>query len=62
MWVVWPQSAHIDVWHPDRLTGPALALEIGQSLDGEDLIPGFSYPLAELFAPPIGADSKGKQS
>ena len=38
VWVVWPQSAHIDVWHSDSLTGPAMALVIGQSLDGEDLI------------------------
>jgi len=62
VWVVWPQSAHIDVWHPDSFTGPAMALVLGQSLDGEDLISGFSCPLAELFAPPIGADSEGEWS
>ena len=62
VWVVWPQSAHVDVWHPDSFTGPAVALVIGQSLDGEDLISGFSYPLAELFAPPLGANLEGEQS
>lgn len=58
VWVVWLQSAHIDVWHPDSLTGPAMALVIGQSPEGEELIPGFSYPLAELFAPTLGAEPR----
>lgn len=37
-----------------------MALVIGQSLDGEDLIPGFSYPLVDLFAPPIGAEPESE--
>ena len=56
VWVVWPQSAHIDVGHPATLAGPSGALVAGQSLEGEGLIPGFSYPLAKLFAPALGAE------
>jgi Uma2 family endonuclease len=53
VWVVWPQSGHVDVWHSDVLTGPVAALSISDTLDGEDVVPGFSYPLADLFADPL---------
>jgi len=43
------------VWHADVLTGPVRTLNINERLDGEDAIPGFSYPLAELFADPLRA-------
>ncbi len=50
VWVVWPASGHIDVWRPDRLDSPTATLNVGDSLDGEDVIPGFTYPVAEVFA------------
>ena len=53
VWVIWPQARHIDVWSPDRLDGPAATLNIGDSLDGEDVVPGFSYPVARVFADPL---------
>jgi Uma2 family endonuclease len=53
VWVVWPQSEHIDVWHADVLTGPVRALTMNDSLDGEDVVPGFSFPVAELFRDPL---------
>ncbi|HVC79298.1 MAG TPA: Uma2 family endonuclease [Chloroflexota bacterium] len=53
LWVVWPQSTHVDVWHAGVLTGPVRALTMNDSLDGEDVIPGFSYPVAELFRDPL---------
>ena len=56
VWVVWPQAAHIDVWHLHVLTGPARTLNISDALDGEDVIPGFSYPVAELFRDPLASD------
>lgn len=31
VWIVWPQSAHIDVWHVDMLTGP-VAGEIDEGI------------------------------
>ena len=53
VWVVWPQHAQIDVWHSDTLDGPAATLGSGDVLDGEDLIPGFSYPIHDFFADPL---------
>ncbi len=53
VWVAWPQSGHVDVWHQEVLTGPVRALTTSDSLDGEDVVPGFSYPVAELFRDPL---------
>lgn len=55
--VVWPQSQHIDVWHHAMLTGPVRSLGSSDALDGEDVIPGFSYSVAALFADPLGPDA-----
>jgi Uma2 family endonuclease len=55
VWVVWPQSAHIDVWHADMLIGPVATLWQTERLDGEDVVPGFSYAVAALFADPLAA-------
>ena len=57
VWVIWPQSAHIDVWRADILTGPVGALTIVDTLDGEDVISGFSYALADLFSDPLQQES-----
>ena len=57
VWVIWPQSAHIDVWRSDILTGPVDALTIMDTLDGEDVISGFSYALADLFSDPLQQES-----
>jgi Uma2 family endonuclease len=46
VWVVEPESATVTVYRPDR-TGNCL--RAGDSLDGEQVLPGFSYPLAQLF-------------
>ena len=53
VWIVWPHGAHIDVWHPDTLSGPAATLGINDLLDGADVIPGFSYPVHDVFADPL---------
>jgi Uma2 family endonuclease len=53
VWVMWPQSKHIDVWHPSQLDRPTKALVVGDDLDGEDVIPGFAYPVADVFADPL---------
>jgi len=54
VWVVWPQSGHIDVWHPGSLTAPAVTLHGGDTLDGADVVPGFTYAVADVFADPLG--------
>lgn len=53
VWVVWPQSAHIDVWHADVLTGPVAGLTLSDTLTGEDVVAGFSYPVTDLFTDPL---------
>jgi hypothetical protein len=53
VWVVWPQSGHIDIWHRDVEIGPVRTLNLGNTLDGEEVIPGFSYPVAQIFADPL---------
>jgi len=53
VWVVWPASRHIDVWHPDHAAGPVATLNISDTLDGEDVLPGFTHPVAAVFADPL---------
>jgi Uma2 family endonuclease len=53
VWVVWPRSLHLDIWHHDVLTGPVRSLGPSDALDGEDVVPGFSYAIAALFANPL---------
>ena len=55
VWVVWPQSGHVDVWRQHVPTGPSHVLAMGGSLDGEEIVPGFAYPVADLFADPLQA-------
>ncbi len=47
VWVVWPRYQRVDVWHPDDETPTPRGVE--DTLEGEDVIPGFSYPIASLF-------------
>ncbi len=53
VWVIWPRSGHIDIWHQDTPTGPVSVLTVGGILDGEDVIPGFSYSVDDLFTDPL---------
>ncbi len=49
VWVVWPKSSQVDLWLPGK-DQPTKTLKIGDALDGLDVVPGFSYALAELFS------------
>jgi Uma2 family endonuclease len=49
VWVVWPRYEQVDVWRPGA-DQPAQTLGIGGTLDGLDVLPGFTYPLGRLFA------------
>jgi len=53
VWVVWPQARHIDVWRQGTLDRPAATLNVGDSLDGEEVVPGFTYAVADVFADPL---------
>jgi Uma2 family endonuclease len=52
VWVVWPRSQQVDVWQLDAQGAAQLVatLQLGDALDGLDVLPGFSYPLSDLFA------------
>lgn len=54
IWVVWPGRQEIDVWRHDALDRPATTLGVGDTLDGEDVLPGFTCPVADVFADPLG--------
>lgn len=46
VWVVNPQEKYVLVY---RSTEPNRLLKSGDDLDGEDVVPGFTFPVAELF-------------
>jgi len=48
VWVVWPQEETVDVWRPGDAT-PSSTLTVADQLDGESVVPGFTYPVARLF-------------
>ncbi len=47
VWVVWPRYQRVDVWHPSDNTPISLGVE--DILSGEDVVPGFTYPIARPF-------------
>jgi Uma2 family endonuclease len=47
-WVVGPNRREVDVWRPGDKQ-PSATLHIADALEGLDIVPGFSYPLADLF-------------
>jgi Uma2 family endonuclease len=49
VWIIWPGSKTADVWRPSSPNAPTQTLTIADSLDGLDVLPGFSYPLATLL-------------
>lgn len=52
VWVVWPQAHHIDVWQADHVEGPVTTLNMNDTLDGADVLSGFTHPVAAVFAHP----------
>jgi Uma2 family endonuclease len=54
VWVVWPERRQVDVWRTNRRSGPVATLDEGDRLDGADVVPGFSLPVADIFADPLG--------
>lgn len=54
VWVVWPGRKEIEVWHAASAHRPAMTLGLADTLDGDNVVPGFTYPVAEVFADPLG--------
>lgn len=49
VWIVWPRDRQVDVWLPSH-DEPVATLAVSDQLDGRDVLPGFTYPLADLVA------------
>lgn len=47
VWVVWPARRRIDEWRRGA-TAPR-AMGPGETLDGQEILPGFHLPVADLF-------------
>jgi Uma2 family endonuclease len=55
VWVVYPETHEVHVFRSD---GTAAVRLDGDTLSGEDVVPGFSVPVAEIFAiPGVGSKS-----
>ncbi|MGI8916786.1 MAG: Uma2 family endonuclease [Chloroflexota bacterium] len=53
VWVVWPDRQQVDIWRAGRSVGPVAVLTVDDALDGEDVVPGFTHPVAAVFADPL---------
>jgi len=50
VWVLWPETQRIDVWHrSSNGRAPTVVLAPGDMLDGLDVVPGFIYPVTDIF-------------
>ena len=49
VWAIWPDRQRVDVWHRD-ITAPVAMVTPKDVLDGLDVVPGFTHPVADLFA------------
>ena len=56
IWVVYPKSQSVHVF---RVEGTNAFLSASEELSGEDVIPGFRCPVAELFPPANPAGTSG---
>ena len=48
VWIIWPRYQQVDVWRPGADESVA-TLNMGDTLDGMDVLPGFTYSLSDLF-------------
>jgi len=52
VWIVWPRWRQVDVWHPGD-EAPSATLGVGETIDGEDVAPGFTCPAPSCFTAPL---------
>lgn len=49
VWLVWPNNRQVDIWRPGA-DQPSATLDPPDTLDGLDVLPGFTHPVADLFS------------
>jgi len=49
VWIIWPSRQEVDVWRPASPAAPVATLGIADSLDGLDVLPGFTLPIRDLL-------------
>ena len=49
VWIVWPGDRQVDLWRPGS-DAPLATLGETDTLDGLDVLPGFTCPVAEIFS------------
>jgi len=49
VWVLWPERQRVGVWRHDG-RAPVATLASSEMLDGRDVVPGFTHPVADIFA------------
>jgi Uma2 family endonuclease len=49
VWIIWPKVQQVDVWRPGS-NQPVEKLGLSDMLDGLDVVPGFTFPIQDLFA------------
>lgn len=50
VWVIWPERRVVDVWHSDTMHHPVATLTADDTLSGEEVVAGFTFRVADLFA------------
>ncbi len=48
VWIIWPETKQVDVWRPGSADA-VMTLSAMDDLDGFDVLPGFTHPIADLF-------------
>ncbi len=49
IWVAWPDAGAIEVWRPASPSSPTQTLQLADTLDGLDVVPGFTCPVRAIF-------------
>ncbi|GIK65177.1 MAG: hypothetical protein BroJett018_29710 [Chloroflexota bacterium] len=55
VWLAFPETQTIEVYAPGR---PVQILGINDTLDGGDVLPGFSLPVKDIFVDPLPTESE----
>ncbi len=49
-WLVWPNRGEVEVWRPGDQQEPSAIKRAGDTLEGYEVLPGFTMSVADVFA------------